>query len=213
VTDYSRVERLALCELFDQVGPAAPTLCDGWDAYDLAVHLYVREADPMAGPGLMISAFAETTERRMQRAKQRYGFAEVVDKVRNGPPRASLFAVPKLGAQINTSEYFIHHEDVRRAQPSYEVRTLPADQQDGLWKGIRLAARSMTRKSPTGLVLQRPDGSKVVAKQPTALGSVTVTGEPAELVLFCSGRQQVADVRLDGEAEAVEQLRNASFGL
>ncbi len=213
VTDYSRVERLALCELFDQVGPAAPTLCEGWDAYDLAVHLYVREADPMAGPGLVISAFAETTERRMKRAKDRYSFTEVVGKVRNGPPRASLFAVPKLGPQINTSEYFIHHEDVRRAQPSHDVRTLPADQQEGLWKGIRLAAKSMTRKSPTGMVLGRPDGTTVVAKQPTTLGSVTVTGEPAELVLFCSGRQAVADVQLDGEAEAVEQLRNASFGL
>ena len=49
MTDYSRVERLALCDLFDAVGPAAPTLCEGWDAYDLAVHLYVREADPV-GP-------------------------------------------------------------------------------------------------------------------------------------------------------------------
>ncbi|MGZ0146491.1 TIGR03085 family metal-binding protein [Kribbella sp. WER1] len=213
MTDYSRVERLALCDLFDEVGPAAPTLCEGWDAYDLAVHLYVREADPMAGPGLVISAFADTTARRMQRVKDRYGFAEVVDKVRSGPPRVSLFAVPKLGAQINTSEYFIHHEDVRRAQPSYEVRTLPADQQEGLWKGLRLAARSMARKSPTGLVLARPDGTSVVAKQPTADGSVTVTGEPAELVLFCSGRQAVADVHLDGEAEAVDQLRHASFGL
>ena len=161
----------------------------------------------------MISALADTTARRMKRAKDRYSFAEVVDKVRNGPPRASLFAVPKLGAQINTSEYFIHHEDVRRAQPSYEVRTLPGDQQEGLWKGIKLTAKSMTRKSPTGMVLGRPDGTTVVAKQPTALGSVTVTGEPAELVLFCSGRQAVADVQLDGEAEAVEQLRNASFGL
>ncbi|WP_427894261.1 TIGR03085 family metal-binding protein [Kribbella sp. GL6] len=213
MTDYSRVERLALCDLFDDVGPAAATLCEGWDAYDLAVHLYVREADPMAGPGLVISAFAETTERRMKRVKERYGFADVVGKVRNGPPRASLFAVPKLGGQLNTSEYFIHHEDVRRAQPGYEIRTLPADQQDGLWKGLRLAARSMARRSPTGLVLARPDGTSVVAKQPTSLGTVTVTGEPAELVLFCSGRQAVADVRLDGEAEAVEQLRHASFGL
>src|SRR5687768_22478 len=103
VTDYSRVERLALCDLFDQVGPAAPTLCEGWDAYDLAVHLYVREADPMAGPGLMIRALSDTTERRMRRVKERYGFTEVVGKVRTGPPPVSLFAVPKLGAQLNTT--------------------------------------------------------------------------------------------------------------
>ncbi|NIK60289.1 TIGR03085 family metal-binding protein [Kribbella shirazensis] len=213
MTDYSRVERLALCDLFDQVGPAAPTLCEGWDAYDLAVHLYVREADPMAGPGLMIPALSDTTERRMQRVKERYGFAAVVGKVRTGPPAVSLFAVPKLGAQLNTTEYFIHHEDVRRAQPSYDVRTLPREQQDGLWKAVRLSAKAMARKAPSGVVLRRPDGTSSVAKRPNERGSVTVTGEPAELVLFCSGRQAVADVQLDGETEAVEQLRNASFGL
>ncbi|MEU8226860.1 TIGR03085 family metal-binding protein [Kribbella sp. NPDC048915] len=213
MTDYSRVERLALCDLFDQVGPAAPTLCDGWDAYDLAVHLYVREADPMAGPGIMIPALSDTTERRMQRVKQRYSFAEVVDKVRNGPPPVSIYALPKLGHQLNTTEYFVHHEDVRRAQSSYDARTLPAAQQDGLWKAIRLAAKTMTRKSPSGLVLRRPDGTTAVAKRPNEFGSVTVTGEPGELVLFCFGRQQVADVELDGDPEAVQRLRNASFGV
>ncbi|MGW6198924.1 TIGR03085 family metal-binding protein [Kribbella sp. NPDC055110] len=213
MTDYSRIERLALCDLFEEVGPAAPTLCDGWDAYDLAVHLYVREADPMAGPGIMIPGLADTTERRMRRVKERYSFAEVVGKVRNGPPPISIYALPKLGHQLNTTEYFVHHEDVRRAQASYDVRDLPTEQQEGLWKAVRLASKSMTRKSPSGLVLRRPDGTTSVAKRPTALGSVTVTGEPAELVLFCFGRQQVADVELDGDADAVDQLRNASFGV
>ena len=213
VTDYSRVERLALCDLFDRLGPAEPTLCAGWDTYDLAIHLYVREADPMAGPGIMIPALADTTERRMNRAKERYSFAEVVDKVRNGPPSASIFAVPKFGHQLNTTEYFVHHEDVRRAQPSYDVRTLPAEQQAGLWKAVRLGAKSITRKSPSGLVLRLPDGTTSVAKRPTELGSVTVTGEPGELVLFCFGRQQVADVDCEGDAETVDRLRNASFGV
>ena len=100
VTDYSRVERLALCDLFDQLGPDQPTLCEGWSTYDLAVHLYVREADPMAGPGIMIAALAETTERRMKRAKERYSFTEVVDKVRNGPPPISIYAFPCINVKV-----------------------------------------------------------------------------------------------------------------
>lgn len=213
VTDYSRVERLALCDLFDQLGPDQPTLCEGWETYDLAAHLYVREADPMAGPGIMISALSDTTERRMKRAKDRYSFAEVVDKVRNGPPGFSIYAFPKLGHQLNTTEYFVHHEDVRRAQPSYQVRTLPADQQEGLWKGLKLGAKTMLRKAPSGVVLSLPDGTTSVAKRPNALGSVTITGDPAELVLFCMGRQRVASVKLDGDAETVERLRTTSFGV
>ncbi|GAA0616495.1 TIGR03085 family protein [Kribbella sandramycini] len=212
MTDYSRVERLALCDLFDELGPDQPTLCDGWDTFDLAVHLYVRESDPMAGPGIMISALANTTEKRMAQAKERYGFAGVVDKVRSGPPRASIYGLPLIGHQLNTTEYFVHHEDVRRAQPAYTVRALPADQQAGLWKQIRVAAKTMTRKSPTGLVLQLPDGTTATAKSPVDGRSVTVVGEPAELVLFFFGRQSVADVQLQGDGDSVERLKNASFG-
>jgi uncharacterized protein (TIGR03085 family) len=213
MSDYSRVERQSLCDLFDLLGPDQPTLCKGWTTYDLAVHLYVREADPMAGPGLVIPSLSDTTERRMARAKAQYSFAEVVGKVRNGPPTLSIYSFPKFGHQLNTTEYFVHHEDVRRAQPSYDIRTLPAEQQAGLWKAVRLGAKTMTRKAPSGLVLRLPDGTTSVAKKPTELGSVTVTGEAGELVLFCFGRQQVADVQLDGDAETVERLRTASFGV
>ena len=213
MTDYSRVERLALCDLFDKVGPDQPTLCEGWSTYDLAVHLWVRESDPMAGPGISISAFKDTTERRMARAKARYSFTEIVDKVRNGPPTFSIFSLPGLGHQLNTTEYFVHHEDVRRAGADVEPRHLPAEQQGALWKQIRLGARSMARRAPAGVVLRRPDGTETVAKKPTDQGSVTVTGEPGELVLFFMGRGAVAKVDLDGAADAVEGLRTTKFGV
>ncbi|GAA0954474.1 TIGR03085 family metal-binding protein [Kribbella koreensis] len=213
VTDYSKVERLALCDLFDEAGPDQPTLCDGWTTFDLAAHLYVRENDPIAQPGIMIAGLADTTARRMEQAKSKYGFAGVVGKVRNGPPRLSIYGIPGIGHNLNTTEYLVHHEDVRRAVPDFTVRALPAEQQDGLWRQVKLAAKSMTRKAPTGLVLRLPDGSESVAKKPTADGSVTITGEPVELVLFCFGRQQVAQVELDGEPTAVERLQAASFGM
>jgi uncharacterized protein (TIGR03085 family) len=212
VTDYSRVERLALCDLFDQLGPDQPTLCEGWTTHDLAVHLYVREADPLAGPGIMIPAFSETTERRMARAKAKYSFTEIVDKVRNGPGTFTIYSIPGLGHSLNTTEYFVHHEDVRRAQPDFKVRELPAEQQQGLWKQVKLAAKTMTCKAPSGLVLRLPDGTESVARRPGGQGSVTVTGEPAELVLFTFGRQAVAKVELTGDAETVERLKRTPFG-
>jgi uncharacterized protein (TIGR03083 family) len=39
----ARAERAALCDLFDEVGPDAPTLCAGWTTRDLAAHLVIRE--------------------------------------------------------------------------------------------------------------------------------------------------------------------------
>jgi uncharacterized protein (TIGR03085 family) len=211
VTDYSRVERRALCDLFDQVGPDRPTLCEGWTTYDLAVHLFVRETDPLAGPGIMIPALSDTTERRMAQAKARYSFTEIVDKVRNGPPTFSIYSFPGLGHQLNTTEYFVHHEDVRRVDADAQPRQLPAEQQQGLWKQLKLAAKAMTRRAPVGLVLRLPDGTESIAKKPTDQGSVTVIGETGELVLFCFGRGAVAKVELEGNPEAVECLRSTSF--
>lgn len=212
MTDYSRVERFALCDLFDELGPDQPTLCGGWTTWDLAIHLHVREADPLAGPGIMIPAFSETTERRMARAKAKYSFTEIVDKVRTGPPTFTIYSIPGLGHNLNTTEYFVHHEDVRRAQPDFDVRQLPAEQQQGLWKQVRLAAKTMTRKAPCGLVLRLPDGTESVARRPAGQGSVTVTGEPAELVLFCFGRQAAAKVELTGDPDVVERLKTTPFG-
>jgi hypothetical protein len=36
-------ERLELCDLLLELGPDAPTLCEGWTTADLAAHLVLRE--------------------------------------------------------------------------------------------------------------------------------------------------------------------------
>ena len=46
----ARAERAALCDLFLEVGPDAPTLCGAWTTRDLAAHLVVRERRPDAAP-------------------------------------------------------------------------------------------------------------------------------------------------------------------
>jgi uncharacterized protein (TIGR03085 family) len=208
---FSGRERAALCGLLDEVGPEHPTLCEGWLTYDLVAHLWVRESDPMAGPGLMISALSDTTEKRMEHAKRRWPYPELVDKVRNGPPTISIFSMPVLGGQLNTLEYFVHHEDVRRAGPDTTPRALGRADQDELWKRFKATARGLMRKAPGGVALRRPDGETSTAKGGGPV--VTVTGEPSELVLFGFGRGAVAEVELSGDEEAVGALRDASFGV
>lgn len=201
---FSRRERAALCDLFDEVGPDHPTLCEGWATYDLAAHLWVREADPMAGPGLVISALNDTTERRMTQAKQKWSYPELVDKVRNGPPTISVFSMPLLGDGMNAVEYFVHHEDVRRAAPGWEPRPLPADDQDELWKRVKLPARGLVHGSPDGVVFSRPDGTAATIKKGDP--AVTVTGEPAELTMWAFRRDSGARVEFTGDPAAVSRL-------
>jgi len=60
---------------------------------------------------------------------------------------------PKVDELTNLVEYFVHLEDVRRAQPGWEPRELPDAVQGKLWSALKRSARLMFRKSATGIVL------------------------------------------------------------
>ena len=49
---FDVVERAQLCDLFEELGPGAPTLLAPWTTRDLAGHLVLRERDYLAGPGV-----------------------------------------------------------------------------------------------------------------------------------------------------------------
>lgn len=206
----ARAEREALCDLLLEVGADAPTLCEGWTTLDLAAHLVVRERRPDSGPGLVIPALAGWTERVRTGAKHR-GYDRLVDLVRSGPPVYSPFSLPGVDAAANTVEYFVHHEDVRRARAGWEPRPLPAEVEEELWRRGTRASRMVFRKVGAGVVLRRPDGTTHVARAGTP--EVTISGPPAELVLFSSGRRAHARVQIDGNPPALEALAGAQLGV
>lgn len=107
------VERLALCDLFEELGPDATTLCEGWTTEDLAAHLVVRENDPLAAPGILLGGVAgRLTERAMERARGR-GYHWMIDRLRGGPPWGPMRLA--VVDRSNLMEWFVHHEDARRA--------------------------------------------------------------------------------------------------
>ena len=135
-----RAERLALCDLFLERGEHAPTLCEGWDAGELATHLYVREHRPDAAIGLVAPPLAKHLEQVMKRTRSANSFEVLVAKVRAGPP-AWWRPFDKLA---NLNEYFVHHEDLRRGGGDYTPRA-PEDVKDlenALWRALRQVARS-----------------------------------------------------------------------
>jgi uncharacterized protein (TIGR03085 family) len=204
----AKSERAALCDLFEEVGPDAPTLCEGWTTLDLAAHLVVRERRPDSGPGLLIPAFSSWTEGLRRSAKER-GFPRLIEQVRNGPPKYSPMAL--LDETVNGMEYFVHHEDVRRARPDWEPRELSPDIQKMLWKRVVGGARLGVRKSPVGIVLEQPDGTSAVVKRTEP--SVTVVGPPEEIAMFTSGRKTASRVEFRGDEKAIDDLRAAKLGV
>jgi len=219
---HAQDERRTLCDLLAEVGPDQPTLCTGWRTADLAAHLVLRERRPDAGAGVMGGPVARYTRRVQAHLAGRHSFAQLVDLIRTGPPRLSLFGLPGADEKLNLVEYFVHHEDVLRAQPDWHPRKVEADLADVLWDRLSLA-RLMLRKAPVGVELVRADSGhaagrtngarhgrvRITAKARAPV--VTVTGDPVELTLWTMGRTGVADVQLDGADADVAALRSDNW--
>ncbi|MQA96817.1 MAG: TIGR03085 family protein [Streptosporangiales bacterium] len=208
MTAWARREREALCDLLEEVGADHPTLCEGWTTYDLAVHLVVREGRPDAGIGMIVPGLSGYTDGIYRRTKEGNPYPRLIARIRTGPPAWSPFRL--LDEQANTVEYFVHHEDVRRAAPGWTERDLDPAFTEKLWGRLAMA-KLLLRKAPVGVVLREPGGRGVVARGGEP--SVTVEGPAAELVLWAFGRKKQAKISYDGPAEAVERLRAATWGI
>ncbi len=193
------------------VGPDAPTLCEGWKTRDLAAHLMIREYRPDAAPGILIPYFASRTAKVQYEVAERTDWDELVEKVASGPPLYSPLKL--LDPLVNVAEMFIHHEDVRRAQPAWEPRVLEQGLVGALRRTLPLMGRLTLAKVPGRVALRTPDGKTLlVAGSHKSQGApVKVTGAPEELLLFSVGRE--ARVEFDGDASAVQAVRDAPKGL
>jgi uncharacterized protein (TIGR03085 family) len=214
---HARDERLAVCALLADLGPDQPTLCAGWQTSDLAAHLVLRERRPDAGIGILGGPLAAYTRRAQEALKKRTPFDKLVELIRTGPPRVSLFGLPGADERANFVEFFVHHEDVRRAQPAWQPRELAGPESDQLWDRLRFA-RFILRKVPVGVELVREGAAgsnhgrvRMTARQRTPM--VTVTGTPAELTMWVMGRTGAARVQLDGSDADVAALQSATWKL
>jgi len=205
----ARDERSALCDLFAEVGPDAPTLCGGWLTRDLAAHLVIRERRPDAAAGIVIKPLAGYA-RRVQDGYAARPWPELVDLVRSGPPPYWPTAIGMIDELANSTEFFVHHEDVRRARPGWRPRPPDRRRDAATWAAVSRTGRLLLRHSPVGAVLRQPDGREVTARR--GPNTVIITGEPGELLLFAFGRD-AARVDFDGEQSAIGAIRGVTRGL
>ncbi|MFJ6196401.1 TIGR03085 family metal-binding protein [Micromonospora sp. NPDC092111] len=206
---YARAERAALADLMLDLGPDAPTLDEGWTTRDLAAHLVVRERRPDAAGGILLPPLRGYGERVRLRTAGR-PWPELVGQVRR-PPVWSPLSNPLTDELANTMEFFIHHEDVRRARPGWQPRDVPAGLAVRLWRSAALLARTTARRFPADLLVQAPGHGELTVGR--GGDRVRLVGSPGELALFLSGRQRVARVQLDGPPTVAERLRTARLGL
>ena len=112
----------------------------------------------------------------------------------------------------NLNEFFVHHEDVRRAN-GRDPRVDAAALDEALWRNVALAPWFLARRlRGVGLVLERAGtGQSIRARRGTP--SARLTGPPGEILLYLFGRQRNAQVELTGSRQAVQAVEHARFGI
>jgi uncharacterized protein (TIGR03085 family) len=195
-TPIDERERLELCDLLVELGPDAPTLCEGWTTADMAAHLVLREH------------FHRWPDDKLAAEKAK-GYDALIARLRRGAP-AVPWRIPGVRASLNGAEYVIHHEDVRRAN-GLGPRPDRPDLDALCWRMAGFTGKRLARKiKPYGLELVRPDGTR---RQLGGTPRAVLSGPPVELVLYLSGRRGGSQATLDGDAAAVARVESTSSGL
>jgi uncharacterized protein (TIGR03085 family) len=218
------LERRALAETLRGTNPDAPTLSGEWTAAQLAAHLVLRERSAVELLGrLPNKRMQQIAERAIDNLVAKQPYAQIVAAVDSGPswrdarlplPIAPIWALPPVREKANLIEYLVHHEDVRRAQPGWTPRDLPAELVAEIWRRLPVSIRLTMRRVPVGMALAWPGHRQVLTPRAKRHGAqVTVTGHPVELLLFAFGRRTVAQVQLEGSPEDVAAVTKAPVGL
>jgi uncharacterized protein (TIGR03085 family) len=204
-------EREMLCDLMDELGPDGPTILEPWTTRDLAAHLVIREHDYSAAPGLVVPGpWRQYAERRRQ-ALARTDYSALIATIRSGPPRG-FFRIGWVRRGPNLNEFFVHHEDVRRAN-GHDVRTSVATLDRALWRNVGMAPWFLARRlRGVGLELEWA-GTAQTLRARRGKPSARLTGTPGELLLYLFGRQRVAKVEVTGPALAVQAVEHVRFGI
>lgn len=209
MTSFARTERDQLCDLALVLGESAPTLCGDWDVKDLVVHLLVRERSLLGAPGILVPALSGLTD-RVSEQMARGDLALLVDQLRR--PRITPAAIGALDRLMNTAEFFIHHEDIRRAQPAWKARDLGSGQQNALWRIARTAGKGLVRSARVPIVIEDSrNGAKAVLRRGS--DAAVVRGLPSEILLFLYGRREVLGLEFSGPDDAVQRLAATDFGI
>ncbi len=127
------------------------------------------------------------------------------------PPSAAglLYCCASVDGPMNTIEFFIHVEDVRRAQPEWEPRPLAPELADALWAAARSgrdgqAASPAPSRSPHRATARRRAGVGPGSPWPAIPASSRCSRPDASAA---------ARVEISGDAELAARLRDASLGI
>ena len=209
--DFVAASRAALVAALYAAGPNEPTLVGEWQTQHLAAAVYLRENPhhvSSRGFGTGSSALDGAIDQLGEESASRKAFYNLVRSIAEGPEEPPAAARGSLLKRLRRTvtqrrqdpeslllHFFVHTEDIRRAQARWAPRKLTDEYADALFEQLREQARKYYATAKTGYVLIRTNGERIVAKRGTA--QTFVTGPAGELVLHALGRPDHALVLID----------------
>ncbi|AKE41425.1 TIGR03085 family protein [Corynebacterium kutscheri] len=195
----SVTERAGLADTLRLLGPAAPTLCEGWNAHDLLVHLYVRENNRLAALGMFVPMLSARYHAACAQAKA-CDFAELVEKWAAGSPVGDKW--------INAAEHFVHHEDLLRGGSCWQPRQFSRTDELELLQLVRRSAKMLLRGTNTPVVCEPVGYPRFVAYDRRGVADkgdavVILRGHIGEILLWLFGRK-AAEVEVLGNTEELK---------
>ena len=182
-------------------------MCEGWLTKDMAAHVYVRERRPDAALGVLpLGPISAYTDRVMKSVLEAQGYDGILRKLREPAP---ILRVLHLDEAVNTVEFFIHTEDVRRPN-KMPLREMPAEFERKVAGRLRQQGRLSFRRAGVHVRLVPTVG------KPAEFGSgplVEVHGKPSELLMLAFNRKADAKVDYTGDEAGIEALQKAQLGL
>lgn len=195
-------------------GPGHPTLCEGWLSEHLAAHIHLRESSPWA-LGLAVKPLAGLLDRRTlslgNECSTQSTYQDLVARIARGAGESERVVtrgraarpVRRAAQAANLLEFFVHTEDVRRAQLRWAPRRITPEYADALWDELVRRLGMLYRGEKTGIRLvrtRRVGGSsggieEVTVRQGSPM--VTITGPTSELTMHAFGRRAHALVLVD----------------
>lgn len=201
---FAGAQRNQLANLLIELGPDAPTLCEGWTTKDLAAHLWIRENRLDAAGGMFVSKLEDRLEDVTNQVLDR-DYEEVVSSWQQGPPKLLKF----VDTQMNTSENFVHFEDVRRANGLITPQPLSQEAEKQLYGVLKRMAPLLLKKSKSPVVLHPRGFDRIIAADKKGVAKnggdvVRVSGVVGELLLWAFGRD-VVEVAINGDESMVSR--------
>lgn len=139
-------------------------------------------------------------------------FGWLVARLRSGPPRG-FFRLRWVRDFPSLNEFFVHHEDVRRANGMGPRKDLTPDLEAALWRNVQRSSRFLSRRQrAVGLDIAWA-GTRQRMTVRKGDPAAELKGTPGELLLYLFGRQAAARVEVSGPPTAVAAVRSSHLGI